>query len=203
MSESILILGAGGHARALIDVVEAEGRYEIAGVVAPQKPFDGEVLGHQWLGNDDSLSALIASHRHVAIGVGQVPRPDIRIRLYRTVLSLGANLPVIVSPYAVVSQHVKIGQGTVVMHGAVVNAGAVLGENCIVNTTALVEHDVRIGNHSHIATGARVNGGCVIGEESFIGSGAVLLQEVRLPPRSVIPAAHVVRTADDVADETE
>lgn len=201
MSESIVILGAGGHARAVIDVLESEGRFTIAGVVAPQQPMGDEVLGYEWLGTDDSLNSLIALHRNVVIGVGQIPRPDLRIKLFQMALALGAELPIIVSPHSVLSRHARLGRGTIIMHGAVINAGAVVGENCIINTMALVEHDAQIGHNTHVATGARINGECVIGEESFVGSGAVVLQSVVLPSRSVAPAGDVVRASRDLMGE--
>lgn len=201
MRESIVILGAGGHARSAIDVIESEGRFAIAGFLSPQPPVSGDVLGYKWLGTDDALGSLLPQFPHVAIGVGQIPRPDLRIKLFQMALSLGAELPVIVSPHSVVSRHTRLGRGTIIMHGAVINAGAVVGQNCIINTMALVEHDAQIGDHSHIATGARINGECAIGEESFVGSGAVVYQSVVLPPRSVVPAGDVVRVSQSATGQ--
>lgn len=194
MTKEILVVGGGGHARSVIDVVEAEGRFVIAGVVDNTPPSDDSVLGYSWLGDDTELDGLVARFKYAVVAVGQLPRPDTRIRLFQRLTQLGAELPTIVSPHAVVSAHARLGQGTVVMHGAVVNAGAVVGKNCIVNTMGLIEHDTHVGDHCHISTGARVNGECVVGEESFIGSGAVVFQLVRLPPRSVVSAGSVVRS---------
>jgi sugar O-acyltransferase (sialic acid O-acetyltransferase NeuD family) len=195
MSSQIVIVGGGGHARSVIDVIEAEGRFDIAGVVDPKPPSSGSLMGYPWLGDDEALGPLIQRHKNAVIAIGQLPQPDKRIELFERVSGLGAQLPVIISPSAVVSPHATIGRGSIVMHGAVINAGAIIGENCIVNTLALVEHDSRIGDHCHVATGARINGECVLGRESFVGSGAIVFQQVHLPARSVVGAGTIVKTA--------
>jgi len=214
MKNKLLLIGAGGHCRSCIDVIEQEGRFQIAGIVdkggeaessklkaQSQKNTavaETEVLGYPIIGTDDDLPELRIKYSHALVTVGQIKSPDVRIRLYDRLLELGFELPAIISPMAHVSRHAKIGQGTIVMHHALVNAGAVVGENCTINTKALVEHDAVIEDHCHIATGAIVNGGVIVGNGTFVGSNAVSREGIRIGKRCVIGAG--ARALADVED---
>jgi sugar O-acyltransferase (sialic acid O-acetyltransferase NeuD family) len=178
--EPLLLVGAGGHARACIDVLEAQAQHVIAGLVGLAAERGGDVLGYPVLGTDDELAALAAKHRHALVALGQVGVPGPRVAAWRRLLELGFELPVVVSPRAQVSRHAQLGPGSIVMHGAVVNAGARIGANCIVNSQALIEHDASVGDHCHVATAAVVNGGVALGEGSFVGSGSVLREGIVL-----------------------
>ncbi len=190
--ETILLLGAGGHARSCIDVIEQEGRYIVGGLVGLSQEVGSSVLGYPVLGTDSDLPALLPRFRWVLITVGQIKSPEARIKLHDLLELSGCSLPVIVSPRAYVSAHAKVGAGTIVMHGAVVNAGASIGRNCIINSQALVEHDAIVGDHCHIATAAVVNGNVTIGSGSFIGSNACVRQGTRVAERCVVGMGQLV-----------
>jgi len=183
---SLLVLGAGGHAASCIDVIEAEGRFTIAGLVGSAAESGKQLLGYAVLGTDADLPALVARHRRALIAIGHLRTADPRIHLFARLQQLGCELPSIVSPLARISRHATVGAGTIVMHGALVNAGAVVGRNCIINSHALVEHDAVIGDHCHIATAAVVNGGVRVGCGTFVGSNATLRQSVTIGERCVI-----------------
>jgi len=189
MKEKIILIGGGGHCRSCIDVIEQEGRFEIAGIVErPSHPETGYVLGYPILGTDDDLSDLKEKYDYALVTVGQIKTEKPRMRLYELLKKLKFSLPIIVSSMAYVSRHASIGEGTIVMHQALVNAGAKIGTNCIINTKALVEHDAVVEDHCHIATGAILNGGAIIGSGSFFGSAAVSKENVSIPPNSCIKA---------------
>ena len=189
----LLLVGAGGHAHACIDVIEQAGGYAITGVVGCPKEVGQNVLGYPVIGSDPGLAALKAACPNALVTVGQIKSPDLRIRLFDLLVGLGFNLPIIVSPLAHVSRHASLGAGSIVMHGAIINAGARIGNNCIINSQALVEHDVRIAEHCHISTGTRVNGGAVVGTGSFIGSGSILREGIQLGERCVVGMGLAVR----------
>ncbi len=134
---SLLLVGGGGHCRSCIDVIEAQGRYAVAGIVQPRDEGNESVLGYPILGTDEDLPALLVQHPNALITVGQIKTPDVRIRLFAQLKCLRATLPVIVSPIAYVSRHADINEGTIVMHGAIVNAGARVGRNVILNKPSL------------------------------------------------------------------
>jgi sugar O-acyltransferase (sialic acid O-acetyltransferase NeuD family) len=191
--ESILLVGAGGHAQACIDVIEAQARFTIAGLIGTQGEVGARVLGYEVLGTDEDLATLVATHPRALVACGQIRTPDPRMRLFGRLKDLGYVLPVIVSTRAYVSSHAVLGEGTIVMHGAVVNAAAVVGRNCIINSQALIEHGATVGDHCHIATAAVVNGEARVGAGSFIGSNAVLRERVTVAERSLVGMGEQLR----------
>ncbi|MDP2450444.1 MAG: acetyltransferase [Polaromonas sp.] len=177
---SLILVGAGGHAHACIDVIEQQGRYQIAGLIGMPDEVDALRLGYSVLATDADLHELASQYQHAFISVGQIRSPDVRIRLYCRLLELGFQLPTVISPAAYVSRHATIGVGSIVMHGAVVNAGAEVGDNCIINSRALVEHDAIVEANCHISTGAILNGNTRVGAGSYVGSGSVIREGIAL-----------------------
>jgi sugar O-acyltransferase (sialic acid O-acetyltransferase NeuD family) len=192
VNESILIIGGGGHARAVVDVIEAEGRFQVAGIVDPGLEVGGEVLGYPVLGGDDDLPDLLDRVPRVIIAVGQILTPAPRIDLFDLLRSMGAEFPIIVAPTAQVSPHARIGAGTIVMHHAHVGPAARIGTNCILNTRSLVEHDAVVEDHVHVATGAILNGGVRVGRGAFIGSNTVVREGVVVGPQAVVGCGAVI-----------
>lgn len=192
----IILIGAGGHCRSCIDVIELEGRFSVAGVVErPDSGGDAPVLGYPVLGTDHDLSNLRKKYQYALVTVGQIKMPTVRIQLFDRLRALGFELPVICSPRAYISKHAKVGSGTIVMHDALINAGAAVGENCILNSKALIEHDAQIGAHCHISTGAIINGGVTVGVGTFFGSNAVSVHGISIPANSFIVAGSLERGA--------
>ena len=190
---SVILIGAGGHAHACIDVIEQHGQYQIAGLVGMQEEMHTQHLGYAVIATDAELPRLAGEYQCAVITVGQIDSPDKRISLYKQAIELGFSLPDIIAPTAHVSAHATVGAGTIVMHGAIVNAGARVGKNCIINTRALVEHDAVVQDHCHISTGAILNGSVAIGEGSFVGSGCVIKDSITLGGRSVVGTGLCVR----------
>ena len=190
----ILLVGAGGHCRACVDVIELAGMFEIAGIVdRPGAGPGAPVLGYPVLGTDEDLPELRKRYDFALVTVGQIKTPAVRMRLFERLKSVGFECPAIQSPRAYVSRHAQLGAGTIVMHDAVINAGATVGENCIINTKALIEHDAVIGAHCHISTGAVINGEVRIGAGTFFGSNAVSVQGIAIRAGSFVPAGSLER----------
>lgn len=186
--KKLLLIGAGGHCKSCIDVIEQQGLYEIAGIIDKPNSASEKVLGYPVIGSDNDLLTLKMGFDFALITVGHLKDVAPRIKLYELLRKLGFQLPVIASPLSYVSKHAKVGSGTIIMHHAIVNADAKIGDNCIINTKALVEHDAHLGNHCHISTGAVVNGGVNVGDRSFIGSSATTKQYINIPTDSFIKA---------------
>lgn len=195
---ALLLVGAGGHAQSCIDVIEREGRFDIAGLIGLPQEFGQEVMGYRVMGTDDDLANLRTRVSHALVTIGQIYPSNRRAQLYEKLLALGYKLPSICSPHAVVSHHVQLGNGTIAMHGVVINAGAQIGANCIINTNALVEHGVEVGDHCHLATAVVVNGGACVGAYTTVGSAAIVREGVRIGQYALIGMGSVVR--HDVSD---
>jgi sugar O-acyltransferase (sialic acid O-acetyltransferase NeuD family) len=196
----LILIGAGGHARACIDVIEKQARYNIVGLVGLPEELLTRPLGYTVFGSDGDLVTLREKFLNVLITIGQIKTSRHRKRLYEQVLELGFSLPTIISPTAYVSRHAVLGAGTIVMHGAVVNAGARVGMNCIVNTNALLEHDTAVGDHCHVSTGTILNGGVRVGSGTFIGSGSLIKEGVKIGEDCTIGMGSKIR--NDLPDRT-
>ena len=189
----ILLIGAGGHCKSCIDVIEQQGLYQIAGIIDKDITNETTILGYPVIGTDEDLDDLRQVYEYAFVTVGQIKRPELKVKLFNRLTELGYSTPTIISPLAYVSRHAQIGRGTIVMHHALINAGADIGENCIINSKALVEHDAQVGNHCHISTGAVINGNVKVSDNSFIGSQATTKQGVVILEKSFIKAGSVVK----------
>jgi sugar O-acyltransferase (sialic acid O-acetyltransferase NeuD family) len=184
--QPILLVGAGGHARACIDVVEQEGRFRIGGLIGSDAEVGLDVLGYPVLGTDRELQKLAQQVGRAIVAVGQIKSAATRIRLFEALEASACDLPVIVSPRAYLSRHASVGAGSIVMHGAIVNAGVRIGRNCIINSQSLVEHDTTIQDHCHVATAAAINSGVQIGRGTFVGSQSSVRQGTIIGQECVI-----------------
>jgi sugar O-acyltransferase (sialic acid O-acetyltransferase NeuD family) len=190
--ELILLLGAGGHCKSVIEAIESQNEFDIAGILDLPEKFGQEVLGYPVVGSDENINEWVTKITNAVISVGQIKSAALRIKLYTKLKEAGANLPVIIASSAYVSRHSNISEGTVILHQAFVNAGASIGVNTIINSAAIIEHDAIVGSHTHISTGARVNGDCLIGSEVLVGSNAVIRNGINIQDRAIIGAGAVV-----------
>jgi sugar O-acyltransferase (sialic acid O-acetyltransferase NeuD family) len=196
----LIVIGAGGHAHACIDVIEQLGTYKIVGLVGLPEEMNTTLLGYPVIGVDSDLPGLAKDFQYAIIAVGHIHSPAPRIRLYQRAIELGFQLPTMIAPDAYVSRHAAVGAGTIVMHGAIINAGARIGNNCIINSRALIEHDATVADHCHISTGAILNGAAKIGRGSFVGSGSVIKEGVSIGSDCIVGMGLAVR--QDQADAT-
>lgn len=186
---SLVMLGAGGHAKSCKDIINSFKDYSIS--LKGRIRIGFEVHDTRKL-SPGSFESLAKNHDGFVLGVGQVHSPTQRIKIVAQVLSSGGHFATLISPYARVSPDAKIGKGVVIMPNASVNAGAEIGNYCIINTGAIIEHDAIIGSFCHISTGAVVNGDCKIGQRGFIGSNAVLLNQIEVCNDTTVGAGSVV-----------
>jgi len=180
MKDKILLVGAGGHCKSVIDVIEAENKYIIAGIIDKKEFLGQKVLGYTVIGCDDDLEKMFEIYKYAVVSVGQIRSSALKVKLFKILKNIGYKLPVIVSPFAYVSKHSKIDEGTVVMHQALINANAKIGKNCIINTKALIEHDSVVEDNCHISTASVVNGGARVKEGTFFGSNATSKEGVEI-----------------------
>ena len=191
--KNIILIGGGGHCKSVIDVIEQEGKFKIAGIVDKPELLSSKVLGYSVIGNDSDLSSLVKKYQCALITVGQIKSPDLRIKLFSLANKVGFFLPSIISPRAYVSKHAVVGKGTIVMHDVLINTNAKIGDNCIINTKSIVEHSRNIGDHCHISTNAVINGDVVVGSGSFIGSGAVTKEGIRINDNFFAKAGSIIK----------
>lgn len=191
---SCVILGAGGHARVLMDCLHFHPQITVAGILDQSPVLHGKhIQGIPVLGNDDLLGELFQRGiNYFVVGLGSVGNNLPRKNLFETALKYGLAPLTVKHPSAIISNSVVSGQGCQFLPGCIVNNGASLGLNVIVNSGAIVEHDCLIADHVHIATGAKLTGSVRVGQGTHIGAGAIIRQNVAIGEFSIVGAGAVV-----------
>ena len=189
---AVVVYGAGGQARVLLELMDRAGICPLAGLVDDNPALHGtKVEGLPVLGNVDKLAAYIRVYRihRAVIAMGD---NALRKRFAEHARSLGLRLPVLIHPNAYVSPSAQLGEGTVVMAGAVVSAHAKLGELCIVNTRTSIDHDCELGDCVHIGPGATLTGNVTVGNETTIGAGSTVIPGLIVGDSSIVGAGATV-----------
>lgn len=188
-----IIIGAGGHAKVVIDLIRAAGIYDLIGLIDAKRDDARRVNGAPVIGGDEDLTRLRSegvAHAHVAIGDNRR-----RFDIGRRLASMGFTLANAISPAATIAPSVALGRGIAVMAGAVVNADSALDDLCILNTRASLDHDGSIGEGAHVAPGCALAGNVSIGRLAFLGVGTSVIPGVAIGEETVIGAgACVVRS---------
>jgi sugar O-acyltransferase (sialic acid O-acetyltransferase NeuD family) len=179
----VLLIGAGGHARNVCEILAMTGR-SVYGYVA--------LHASAWLQEshfvDDEAADSAPAEVGVALGIGGTTSDQLRNRLALLDRHARREAPALVHPRAVVSASAEIADGAQIMAGAILQAACAIGRGAIVNTGGIVEHDSRIGAGAHVAPGAIVLGGVTVGDFAMIGSGAILLPGAKVPAGMLVAA---------------
>jgi sugar O-acyltransferase (sialic acid O-acetyltransferase NeuD family) len=201
MSKSkVLLIGAGGHAVSCIEIIEAENKNKIIGLIGTPKEVGKKLLGYEVIGSEKDFADLLRLTSNLILGVGQIKSPNLRIEIKDKFIKKGFNFKSVVSPTAQVSKYAVIGIGTVVMHKVVINAGVKIGDYSIINTGSIIEHDSKVGNFSHISTGVISNGETSIGNNTFVGSGTIIMEQIIIGNNCIVGMGQQVR--HDLSDNS-
>lgn len=194
-SQRTIIIGAGGHAKVIIDILRSDPAVDLVGCTSVSG--SGSVAGVPVLGDDSILPELYAQgvhHAFVAIGDNRIRR-----KMARTAADIGYTLINAISRYAYISPSASLGSGVAIMPGAVVNAEACIQDYAIINTSASVDHESVIGEACHIAPGSHLSGNVRVGEGSFLGTGTQVIDGMAVGAWSVLGAGAVV--VRDIPDQ--
>lgn len=192
-----VIIGAGGHARVVLDAARVCGEFDVEAAVDLPNRVGGEFHGVPIAAAEDGLEALRAGGAEAAIiAVGSVGDTAVRERLAAAALAAGFSLATVVHPSATVAASAQIGEGTFVAAGAVIAPEAVVGRCAIINHRAVVDHDCEVGDFAHLSPGCTLSGTVRIGDRSHLGTASCVVQGVRIAEDALIGAGSVV--IDDV-----
>ena len=192
MSLPVVIVGLGGHGRALADALAASGR-TIRGVF-DREPGVVEGTGLDWLGPDEAAEALDPTTVELVHGIGHVGDAQHRRQVAEAFGLSGFGFTAVVHPSATVSPGAVLYEGAQVMAGAVVQTGARIGAFAIINSGAVVDHDCCVGAYAHVAPGAALSGGVAVGEGALIGTGAAVIQGISIGAGARVGAGAAVVT---------
>lgn len=185
--DELVVVGAGGFGREVVDVAAAAG-FAVAGFVDDGEP-DAELLARrgQALLGPIELLATWPGACVIAIAAGPV-----RAAIAEQVEAWGTTLASIVHPTAVAGEDVAWGAGFVACAHVSLTTNIRFGRHCHVNLNATVGHDCRIGDFVTINPGANISGDVRIGDGVMIGTGAAVIQGVEIGAGATIGAGAVV-----------
>jgi UDP-perosamine 4-acetyltransferase len=187
----LILIGAGGHAKVVLDIIDSLGLHCIA-VSSPEASNLEQWRGLKLI-SDLQLSELYSPAQvDLVLGVGLIPGARLRQKLFKHFTQLGYQFRTLCHPTAWISPSARLGQGCQVMAGAIIQADAECADNVIINTRASIDHDTVIGAHSHIAPGAVLCGAVVVEDDVFVGAAATVLQSKRIGKGAVVAAGAVV-----------
>ncbi|MGF1740829.1 acetyltransferase [Vibrio profundum] len=184
----IVMIGGGGHASVLVDILLQQGR-EILAVVSPDDVNQRPIFsGITHLRNDDDVFGYLKEDIRLVNGIGMMPKSSLRRRMNEHFLSLGYKFETIIADSAFVSPFSEIGHGAQVLPMSIIQTGATIGNHSIVNTGAIIEHDCQIGEYNHIAPNATLCGQVITDENAYVGAGATIIQGLSIGRKAVVGA---------------
>jgi sugar O-acyltransferase (sialic acid O-acetyltransferase NeuD family) len=188
--KKILIYGASGHGKVIIDIIAKQGNNKIVGLIDdnPQM-LRQNFCGYPVLGGFDVLREPGYQNYKLILAIGN---NNSRKGLWERIMPLGYELICAVHPSAQIGKDVFMGSGTVVMANVAINPGASIGENVIVNTGATIDHDCLIGDHVHISPGTHLGGNVEIGDLTHIGIGVSIIPNIKIGKGAIVGSGAVV-----------
>lgn len=191
--KNLILVGAGGHCRSVIDSIRSSNEFCIEGILDRPHKVGSFVDGIEVIGTDEEMKAYFNKGiKYAFLSLGSIGDIRLRTRLYEKILLNGFEIPNIVDATAILARNIRMGRGVFVGKRAVVNAAVSVGDAAIINTAAVIEHDCLVGDFAHVSPGAILCGGVRADYGCHIGAGTVVVQGVHIGKRSLIGAGSVV-----------
>lgn len=182
MKKKIALIGAGGHCKVVIDLIEELNQYEIIGIYDDNKEGFFEKI--KIIGKLDTIDKKIENF-FICIG-----NDNIRKKIYEKFNYL--HYPILLHPSAIISKKTKLSNGTLVCAGAVVQTGVIINKQCIINTSCTIDHESYIDDFSNVSPNAVICGEVKIGKKTFIGANATIIQCIEIGNNCIIGAGSVI-----------
>jgi len=189
----VLIIGAGGHSKVIVDIIQSEKKYEIVGFIDNIQPIGKEVCGYKVIGREEDIKTL-TDNLNIYGGVIAVGDNFLRSNLEKKIKKL-CNKFIFVNclhPKSNIAFDVIMGEGNVVMAGATINTSSEIGNHCIFNTNSSIDHDNKISNFVSIAPNAVTGGNVEIGAFSAIGIGSTIIHNISVGENCIVGASSLV-----------
>lgn len=189
--KKIAIIGCGGFAKVIKEVIESLNEYRFKGFIGKEKSDQTEYC-------EINLCNLRKNNiTHLANGVANLCYPWIEEMIIKYCRE-GFFFPKILHSSSVVSKSSEVGDGTIILENAVVKSYSFVGKFCIINSLAVVSHDCKLDDYVHISLGSKLGGNCKVGKNSFLGINSSVLQGTNIGKNVIIGAGSVV--INDIPD---
>lgn len=191
--ENIIIIGASGHAKVIVDIIERQGLYRIKGFLDTYRPKGEKLFDYPILGTEYDLNDIVVKYEvygcFIAIGDNYT-----RKIMAKKISALNPRIKFInaVHPKAIIGKNVKLGHGIAIMPGTVINSDSKIGDFCILNTNSSLGHDGTMKDYSSLASGVRTGGNLMLNKCSAISIGATVIENIVIGKNTVIGAGALV-----------
>jgi len=186
----VLIIGAGGHGKVVLDILRAAGKHRPVGFIDADPGLIGSTVnGLPVLGQANLLPKLRSRAAGAIVAIGD---NRARQRYGQMIAQQGWELVNAIHPSAVVSDSVKLASGIMIAAGAIVGPDVEIAESVIVNTAAVIEHECRLAAAVHACPAAALAGRVTVGEGAFLGLGCRIIQCLNVGAHSIVGAGAVV-----------
>jgi sugar O-acyltransferase (sialic acid O-acetyltransferase NeuD family) len=190
----LVVVGAGGHGREMLDIVEAVNRvsvtFELLGVIDDSADPDNAGLlrrrGIMVLGGNDVLTSTVAQY---VIGIG-LPVP--RWAVDQLATAAGREPAMLVHPTAVLGSDLRLGPGFVAAANAQVTTNVSTGRHVQLNIGATLSHDCEVGDYVTLSPGVHVSGNVRLEDNVYLGAGVVVRQGITIGRGTFVGAGAVV-----------
>lgn len=200
MKEKVILIGTGGHALIMIDIINAMNKYKIIGVTTKNPDQTSFFEGIPVIGDDDVLKSYKQKGiNSVAIGIGGFINNSARKAIYNRIKGLGFNVIRAIHPQSVISPTALLGEGVTIFAGVIINPYVKVGDNVIIATGATIDHETEIENHILVSAGVTIGGYTLIKEGALIALGAKIISGIKVGKNAFVAAGAVV--VKNVPDE--
>lgn len=191
MSKDVVIIGAGGHAKVIADIIIKSGD-NLLGFLDDNKEIGTVIIkntNYAVIGKIEDSIKIYEKNSNVSfiIGIGNNQIRKIIAEKYNNL-----NYYTAIHPSAQIAMDVDIEAGTTIMASACINTSAKIGKHCIINTASIVEHDNLISDFVHLSPNVTSCGTVTIGKLSHIGAGTTIKNNINITTECIIGAGTVV-----------
>ncbi len=188
----IVIIGGGGHASVLVDILRSQHR-EILAIICPDDISERNIFsGIEHLRKDDDVLRFSNEDVLLVNGIGMLPRSDLKRKLNQYYLSLGYKFETVIADSSQVSTFATIETGAQIFSGAIIQPGVVVSAHSVINSGVIIEHDCKIGAYNHIAPGAVLCGQVISQTNVYVGTGATIIHNIRLGQNCIVGAGTTI-----------
>lgn len=191
--KNIVIFGSGGHAKVIVDIIEKQEKFNIAGFIDGYQEKNTVIMGYRVIGDEFSLEEIIVSNEIYGgiIGIGD---NSIRAKVRDKIIKIIPNFKFLncIHPKSILGKDVTLGVGNVLMAGAIINSSTIINNHCILNTNSSIDHDCLMSDFTSIAPNATIGGNVKIGDYSAIGIGVNIFHNINIGYNCIIGGGSLV-----------
>mgnify|MGYP001163550031 CR=1 FL=1 len=187
--KSNIVIGAGGHSRAILENLYLQNKKNIKLYDLNFSSDKNDVVLKNKVSDLDKISKKeISKKNNMFLAIGS----NILRKKYFKKFSDKINMPNLISKSSNISSFSKVGIANFFNHFCYIGPNSIIGNNNIINTQSLIEHDVKIGNHCHISPGVKIGGGCTIADNVMCGIGSIIIDKINISSNVIIGAGSIV-----------